>query len=82
LNSKGQITIPSVVRKRLGLKTGDRIDFIFEPGGRVTLAAKRAPFEDLRGILRRPGKTPVPVRAMDKGIAMAVRSRWRRLRPS
>lgn len=80
LTSKGQITIPSSIRKRLGLKTGDRIDFVLEPSGRVTLASKQAPFEDLRGILRRPGHGPVTVRAMDKGIEAAVRSRWSRSR--
>lgn len=80
LTSKGQITIPSSVRNRLGLKTGDRIDFIVEPGGRITLAAKQTPFEDLQGIFRRPGKRAVSLRDMDKGIEKAIRARWKRTR--
>ena len=32
LTSKGQVTIPRVVRERLGLQTGDEIDFDEERG--------------------------------------------------
>jgi antitoxin PrlF len=30
ISSKGQITVPIDVRDRLGLKTGDRVEFVFE----------------------------------------------------
>ncbi|MEX2535543.1 MAG: AbrB/MazE/SpoVT family DNA-binding domain-containing protein [Trueperaceae bacterium] len=32
VSSKGQVTIPMEVRKRLGLKQGDRVEFIMENG--------------------------------------------------
>jgi antitoxin PrlF len=32
VTSKGQITIPKAVRKKLNLKTGDKIDFIVNDG--------------------------------------------------
>ena len=32
LSSKGQITLPLDVRNRLGLKQGDRVEFVFEEG--------------------------------------------------
>ena len=32
LTSKGQITIPQEVRKRLGLQQGDQVEFITEDG--------------------------------------------------
>lgn len=32
MTSKGQITIPVEVRKQLGLRQGDRIEFILEDG--------------------------------------------------
>ena len=41
LTSKGQITIPRVVRNRLGLKRGDRVEFVMEEG-RTTLRPARA----------------------------------------
>lgn len=37
LTSKGQITLPAGLRRRWGLKPGDRLDFALEPDGRVVL---------------------------------------------
>lgn len=78
LTSKGQVTIPAAVRQRLGLKTGDRVDFALAPDGRVVLTPQRTPFEDLRGILGGRRRRPVPVREMDDGIRRAVTMRWKR----
>jgi AbrB family looped-hinge helix DNA binding protein len=53
ISSKGQITVPIKVRQRLGLKGGDRIEFVFE-GGRTVLRPARAehdPFEAYVGAL-------------------------------
>jgi AbrB family looped-hinge helix DNA binding protein len=78
LTSKGQVTIPAAVRQRLGLKTGDRVDFVLAPDGKVTLTPQRTPFENLRGILRSPRPRPVSVREMDEGIRRTVTTRWKR----
>lgn len=32
VSSKGQVTIPQEVRERLGLRTGDRVEFVEESG--------------------------------------------------
>jgi AbrB family looped-hinge helix DNA binding protein len=80
LTSKGQVTIPALVREKLGLKTGDQVNFVLTPDGGVTLTPRRTKFEDLCGILRKPGKRPVSVREMDEGIERAVAARWRRAR--
>jgi AbrB family looped-hinge helix DNA binding protein len=37
LTSKGQITLPVELRRRWGLKSGDRLDFTLEASGRVVL---------------------------------------------
>ena len=78
LTSKGQITIPLAVRARLGLKKGDRLDFVLEPDGRLRVEPKRVPFEKLRGLLRTPGRRRVSLREMDRAVAKAVQARWRR----
>ncbi|MGB2644824.1 MAG: AbrB/MazE/SpoVT family DNA-binding domain-containing protein [Candidatus Acidiferrum sp.] len=42
ISSKGQITVPLEVRKRLGLKVGDRVEFVAEKD-RTTIRPARAP---------------------------------------
>lgn len=52
VTSKGQITIPKPVRDRLGLRSGDRVDFIEEGGvWRIQKEVAESPFEKYRGYL-------------------------------
>jgi AbrB family looped-hinge helix DNA binding protein len=54
ISSKGQVTVPIEVRHRLGLKEGDRVEFVFEEDGRTVLRPARAlknPFAAFVGIL-------------------------------
>jgi antitoxin PrlF len=78
LTSKGQVTIPASVRARLGLRTGDQVDFVLAPDGDVTLKAKRTRFEELRGVLRSSRRRPVSPAEMDQAIQRATRARWKR----
>jgi antitoxin PrlF len=53
VTSKGQITVPLAVRKRLGLKAGDRLEFVNE-GGTMIVRPVRGddnPFAAYLGIL-------------------------------
>jgi len=53
ISSKGQITVPQEVRKRLGLSTGDKVEFVVE-GERTVIRPVRTrsnPFEKYAGIL-------------------------------
>jgi antitoxin PrlF len=53
ISSKGQITVPQEIRKRLGLETGDRVEFVVE-GDRAVIRPARSegnPFEKYIGIL-------------------------------
>jgi antitoxin PrlF len=78
LTSKGQITIPASVRTRLGLRTGDQVDFVLAQDGKVTLEPKRMGFEGLRGLLRSTRRRPLSLREMDEAIQTSARLRWRR----
>ena len=40
ISSKGQITVPQEIRKRLGLETGDRVEFVVEEGRYVIRPAR------------------------------------------
>jgi antitoxin PrlF len=53
LSSKGQITVPQEIRIRLGLKEGDRLEFVVEGDRTVIRPARRAenPFEKYAGVL-------------------------------
>jgi antitoxin PrlF len=53
VTSKGQITIPQEVRRRLGLKQGDQVEFVTEDGVTVIRPAKGEvnPFAAYAGVL-------------------------------
>ena len=51
ITSKGQVTIPAVVRRHLGVGTNDKVSFVIEENGEVRLSAPRYPtIQSLRGI--------------------------------
>jgi antitoxin PrlF len=53
ISSKGQVTVPQEIRKRLGLATGDRVEFVVEEDRTVIRPARTEgnPFEQYIGIL-------------------------------
>jgi len=55
ITSKGQITIPVEVRKKLGLKAGDRINFFEDENGKYSFEPKTGSIMDMKGILRSMG---------------------------
>jgi AbrB family looped-hinge helix DNA binding protein len=68
LSSKGQITLPQAIRKRLRLKPGDRIDFEVGADGEVRLRPLRSDIRALKGLLKRPGRKPVSLEEMEEAI--------------
>ncbi|MFN8491069.1 MAG: AbrB/MazE/SpoVT family DNA-binding domain-containing protein [Caldilineaceae bacterium] len=59
VSSKGQIVIPKVVREHLGITQGDKITFVLDATGQVTLKAAKYPtVASLRGAAGRL-KTPL-----------------------
>lgn len=67
LTSKGQITIPVAVREKLGLATGDRVEFIEVGPGEFALKAATEDVRLLKGMIQRPS-TPVSIGAMNAAI--------------
>lgn len=53
ISSKGQITVPLEIRKRLGLKTGDRVEFVVDEKRTILRPARSLenPFEKYVGAL-------------------------------
>ena len=53
VTSKGQVTVPKPIRERLGLKQGDRIEFVAESGRTLVRRARKGanPFAKYAGVL-------------------------------
>ena len=68
VTSKGQITIPQLVRQKLGLAEGDRVEFVELADGQFALMPAVEDVRSLRGIVPKPRK-PVSVEEMGRIIA-------------
>jgi AbrB family looped-hinge helix DNA binding protein len=67
LTSKGQITIPLAIRRKLGLDTGDRVEFVELAPGEFALKPATEDVRALKGMIRAPAK-PVSIDAMNAAI--------------
>jgi len=67
LTSKGQITIPLAVRRKLGLDAGDRIEFVEVAPGEFALKPATEDVRSLKGMIRPPDR-PVSIAAMNAAI--------------
>jgi AbrB family looped-hinge helix DNA binding protein len=74
LTNKGQTTAPRKVRDHLKLQPGDRIDFVIEQNGSVSIRPATIPIQELKGMLHRKNMKAVPV----EGMNAAIRKRFRR----
>jgi AbrB family looped-hinge helix DNA binding protein len=68
LTSKGQITIPAVVRKNLKVDAGDRVEFVLIAPGRYEFVAATSEVTELKGMFGSAPKT-VSIEAMNAAIA-------------
>ena len=56
ISSKGQITIPKRIRDRHHLETGDKIEFLEDDQGMVTIWPITQDVTQLKGIIKKPDK--------------------------
>lgn len=68
LSTKGQITIPKDVRTRLGIDTGDRVEFVEIQDGVFQIVAATQDVQALKGIVPKP-KKPVTIKQMNQAVA-------------
>jgi antitoxin PrlF len=73
LTTKGQVTIPKPIRKVLRVEAGDSVEFVADAQGRVVVRARTSGIADLKGILRRQGRKPVSIAAMNEAIRAGSR---------
>ena len=68
MTSKGQVTIPAMVRAALGVEAGDRLEFVQVEPGRFELVAATQSVTALKGLIRKP-VSPVSIVDMNQAIA-------------
>ncbi len=67
LSPKGQTTIPKSVRDRLGLMPGDRLEFVVDDSGAVSMVPATVSLDELEGMLSPPPR-PITLEDMDRAI--------------
>ena len=75
MTTKGQVTIPLDVRRRLGLDAGDRIEFVEIEDGMFAIKPAIDDVRSLKGLLRKPSE---PVSVADMNAAVRARGAGRR----
>jgi AbrB family looped-hinge helix DNA binding protein len=73
INPRGQVTIPVGIRTALGLKTGDRVEFVELGKGRFMVVAKNRSVRELEGLFRKKARKPVAIGQMNVAIVRRTR---------
>ncbi len=72
VTSKGQITIPAAVRASLGLRPGDRVEFVELPDGNFELIPATRSVQTLKGFFGPPPAPAVTIDEMARRAALAA----------
>lgn len=67
ITSKGQITLPAEVRRRLKLAPGSKLEFIITDDERLEAIPVLEPLTSLKGMVKKP-KKPLSLEDMQKAI--------------
>lgn len=77
ITSKGQLTVPQIVRQTLGVEPGDRVDFIADDKGGYRVVALRKDARALRGRFAGRVTRPVSVQEMTDAVQAEATQRRR-----
>ena len=77
VTSKGQITIPVAVRKRLRLRAGSKVDFVENKAGELVLKPRTGDIRELYGIVKYDGP-PLSIEEINEAIGDAAAESFRR----
>jgi len=70
LTSKGQMVIPKPIRDLLGIRPGDRLDFVVSENRHVELRTSANDVRELKGLLHRRGRKPVSLETMKQTVRL------------
>jgi antitoxin PrlF len=75
LTSKGQLTLPVSIRRKLHLKPGDKIELFSRSDGHIEGVPVKHGINALKGILPKPEQA-VSLDEMEKAIAEGASNDW------
>lgn len=78
LTNKGQVTIPKKVRDALHLQSGDKLDFVCEEEGIITVRPVKKSVDEVFGRLHRKGMTPVSTDEMKAAVGDRLKNKYGR----
>ena len=77
LTTKGQVTIPKIIRESLKLNTGDKIEIIVTEKREAIIRPVAKKVEDIFCKLHKPGRKAVSLEAMDDAIRNRMRDNFK-----
>jgi len=72
VTSKGQVTLPSETRRRMGIRAGTKLEFIVRGDDRMEIVVVGGSVRDLKGALPKPRKS-LTLEEMERAIAKGAR---------
>lgn len=73
VTSKGQVTLPSEARRRMGIRAGTKLEFIVRGDDRMEVVVVGGSVRDLKGALPKPRKA-LSLEEIDAAVAKGARS--------
>lgn len=77
LTTKGQVTIPKIIREALKLSTGDKIEIILTEKREAIIRPVSKKVDDIFCKLHKPGRKAVSLDAMDDAIRTRMRDKFK-----
>lgn len=68
MTSKGQVTIPFVIRRKAKISPGTMLDFQIEDDGTLKVSLLTQDISSLKGIIKAKKRKPVSLKEMKKAI--------------
>jgi AbrB family looped-hinge helix DNA binding protein len=77
LTTKGQITIPKIIRDSLKLNTGDKIEIVITEDREAIIRPVSKKVDDIFCKLHKPGRKAVSLKTMDDAIIKRMRDKYK-----
>ncbi|MBT3256443.1 MAG: AbrB/MazE/SpoVT family DNA-binding domain-containing protein [Deltaproteobacteria bacterium] len=77
LTTKGQVTIPKIIREALKLNTGDKIEIIVTEKREAIIRPVSKKVDDIFCKLHKPGRKAVSLEAMGDAIRNRMRDKFK-----